>query len=255
MSSPTQWTWVWTNSERWWRTRKPSMLQSEVSKSRTRFNDWTHTPNLGQSYQAGEVIPNAWKCLCHPPSVVRENDTGQSQRDQMFSCYSLPSVSGHSSHCLFQLSYLVWWFSYLQIKTWYLIYISAPTEHLLGYVSVFRYSCQWLSVKECFLSPKPVPPLWYSVISIFSKSCIVLFFLQFWPLYSFLCFLSSTSSVLEFLHSLLAGLLDWSLILIHLAFCWKARLPEIPVLCSKSVIIFLFSLTLRLFLFGFSSFL
>ena len=28
MSSPTQWTWVWANSGRWWRTGKPDMLCS-----------------------------------------------------------------------------------------------------------------------------------------------------------------------------------------------------------------------------------
>ena len=28
MASPTQWTWVWAGSARWWRTRKPGMLQS-----------------------------------------------------------------------------------------------------------------------------------------------------------------------------------------------------------------------------------
>ena len=28
MASLTQWTWVWTNSGRWWRTRKPGVLQS-----------------------------------------------------------------------------------------------------------------------------------------------------------------------------------------------------------------------------------
>ena len=27
MASPTQWTWVWANSRRWWRTGKPSVLQ------------------------------------------------------------------------------------------------------------------------------------------------------------------------------------------------------------------------------------
>ena len=27
MASPTQWTWVWANSGRWWRTRKPGILQ------------------------------------------------------------------------------------------------------------------------------------------------------------------------------------------------------------------------------------
>ena len=28
MASPTQWTWVWASSRRWWRTGKPVMLQS-----------------------------------------------------------------------------------------------------------------------------------------------------------------------------------------------------------------------------------
>ena len=28
MASPTQWTWVWVNSRRWWRTGKPGVLQS-----------------------------------------------------------------------------------------------------------------------------------------------------------------------------------------------------------------------------------
>ena len=28
MASPIQWTWTWANSERWWGTRKPGVLQS-----------------------------------------------------------------------------------------------------------------------------------------------------------------------------------------------------------------------------------
>ena len=32
MASPTQWTWVWANTRRWWRTGKPGMLQSMGSK-------------------------------------------------------------------------------------------------------------------------------------------------------------------------------------------------------------------------------
>ena len=39
MASPTQWTWVWANSGRWWRTGKPGVLQSMGSH---RFgHDWT----------------------------------------------------------------------------------------------------------------------------------------------------------------------------------------------------------------------
>ena len=38
MASPTQWTWVWANSGRWWRTGKPSVLQS-MGSQRVR-HDW-----------------------------------------------------------------------------------------------------------------------------------------------------------------------------------------------------------------------
>ena len=41
MASPTQRTWVWANSERWWRMGKPGVLQSMGSQSRTRLSDWT----------------------------------------------------------------------------------------------------------------------------------------------------------------------------------------------------------------------
>ena len=41
IASLTQWTWVWENSERWWRTGKPGVLQSEVAKSQTWLSDWT----------------------------------------------------------------------------------------------------------------------------------------------------------------------------------------------------------------------
>ena len=32
MAPPTQWTWVWSNSRRWWRTGKPGVLQSMGSQ-------------------------------------------------------------------------------------------------------------------------------------------------------------------------------------------------------------------------------
>ena len=37
LASPTQWTWVWANSGRWWRTGKPSVLQS-MGWQRVRHN-------------------------------------------------------------------------------------------------------------------------------------------------------------------------------------------------------------------------
>lgn len=105
--------------------------------------------NLGQSYQVGEVIPNAWKGLCRPPAVGREIDTGQSQGDKMFSCYSSHSVLECSPHCTLQLSYLVWWFSYLWIKTWLShMYFNTLLNTYLAVFLSFKSSCQWLSIRE-----------------------------------------------------------------------------------------------------------
>ena len=41
MASPTQWTWVWINSGRWWWTGRPGMLQSMGSQSQTQLSYWT----------------------------------------------------------------------------------------------------------------------------------------------------------------------------------------------------------------------
>ena len=43
ITSPTQWTWVWANSGRQWRTGKPGVLQSMGSQSQTRCSNWTTT--------------------------------------------------------------------------------------------------------------------------------------------------------------------------------------------------------------------
>ena len=52
MASPTQWTWVWALSRRWWRTGKPRMLQSMQSERVAR--DWaTENSNKVQARQSG----------------------------------------------------------------------------------------------------------------------------------------------------------------------------------------------------------
>ena len=43
MASPTQWTWVWASSRRWWRTGKPGELQSMGLQSRTQLSNWATT--------------------------------------------------------------------------------------------------------------------------------------------------------------------------------------------------------------------
>ena len=47
MASPTQWTWVWANSGRQWRTGKPGMLPIHgVIKNWTQLSDWTTASGL-----------------------------------------------------------------------------------------------------------------------------------------------------------------------------------------------------------------
>ena len=41
MASPTQWTWVWVNSRRWWWTGRPHVLWFMGSQSQTRPRGWT----------------------------------------------------------------------------------------------------------------------------------------------------------------------------------------------------------------------
>ena len=60
MASLTQWTWVWASSRRWWRTRKPGVLQS--MGLRTVRHDW-------EAEQ--QQPPRTSRCWLWPePSVV-----------------------------------------------------------------------------------------------------------------------------------------------------------------------------------------
>ena len=54
MASPTQWTWVWASSRRWWRTGKPGMLQSMETQGQTRLGHRTTTTSL-----VGQLLPLA----------------------------------------------------------------------------------------------------------------------------------------------------------------------------------------------------
>ena len=55
VASPTQWTWVWVNSGRWWRTGRPGVLQSMVSQRAKQ--DWSTEPQQ----QLMELNDEIWK--------------------------------------------------------------------------------------------------------------------------------------------------------------------------------------------------
>ena len=76
MASPTQWTWVWASSRRWWRTGKPGMLQS-MGSQRVRHDwateqQWTnHFTTLAHSI-ISTVLWGEW--VSESRSVVSECD-------------------------------------------------------------------------------------------------------------------------------------------------------------------------------------
>ena len=58
MASRTPWTWVWTNSWRWWRTRKPGVPQS-TGLGRVRHDQWLTTivfANIGFSLGSNKIV-------------------------------------------------------------------------------------------------------------------------------------------------------------------------------------------------------
>ena len=61
MSSQTQWTWVWANSGRWWRTGKPGVLQSMGSQRAG--HDWA----TEQQQKLPKPTPEykLYSCICY----------------------------------------------------------------------------------------------------------------------------------------------------------------------------------------------
>ena len=68
MASPTQWTWVWASSGRWWRTGrrtgKPGMLQS-MGSQRVRHN-WATEQLIYHSLSSSlpDLVPTPWTGHC-----------------------------------------------------------------------------------------------------------------------------------------------------------------------------------------------
>ena len=81
MASPTQWTWVWANSGRQWRTGKPGVLQSTGSQRVT--HDWATErevrPKSGQTlrhFSTGAIIRPYYRIACTGFYLSHASSTG-----------------------------------------------------------------------------------------------------------------------------------------------------------------------------------
>ena len=73
MASPTQWTWVWVNSGRWWRTGKPGVLQS-MGLQRV-GHDWATEQQ--QSDQAKAPVHTDMGVLSYKAVAFKNGSLGQ----------------------------------------------------------------------------------------------------------------------------------------------------------------------------------
>ena len=63
MASPNEWTWVWANSRKWWRTGMPGMLQSTGSQ---RVGDnWAHKQQTVKSVIEQLLSSELWAVSVH----------------------------------------------------------------------------------------------------------------------------------------------------------------------------------------------
>ena len=76
IASPTQWTWVWVNSGRWWRTGEPGLLQS-TGPQRVRHNLVTEQQQqiksrfLKYENMNTEIINSLWM-KCSPECTTKK---------------------------------------------------------------------------------------------------------------------------------------------------------------------------------------
>ena len=92
IASLTQWTWVWANSRRWWRTEKPGVLQSMGSQRvrHERLSEWTTTTSHG--------VSKSWTRLSY--STTNLSRVVSAETDRPCSCYKLIDIQIKSNEIL-----------------------------------------------------------------------------------------------------------------------------------------------------------
>ena len=103
--SPTQWTWIWASSRRWWGTGKPGMLQSMGSEL-----DMTDQLNNNACHSVVESFIQAWSCslVLISKSEMRLT-SGNLTRDNAYYDFPEPHpylISGYICWAMSLLAYL-----------------------------------------------------------------------------------------------------------------------------------------------------
>ena len=144
-ASPTQWTWVWGSSGKWWRIGKPGVLQSMGSQRVRHYEDWT-TTNFLKKYQ---VTFSEQLYLFVFPSELCENShyfVSSSALDNVTILYF-----GHSKSC----GEIPW---YLMVVVTCTSLMTNDIEHLTIYLYLIIYLLAILtySLVNCLLKLSPI---------------------------------------------------------------------------------------------------
>ena len=134
MASLTQWTWVWANSWRWWRTGKLGVLLTMGLQNRTQLSNWATTKTLGcrgfpwwLTNPASNTLPvgcdkkNKIKKIKTPdiPSVL--------QRGQKLGWVGRPLVENHRSNSVLSFFHDTTFLNYFAYLTVNVLVLWHPT--------------------------------------------------------------------------------------------------------------------------------
>ena len=123
MASPTQWMWVWASFRRWWKTGKPSVLQTMGLQSQTQLSNWTEL-TLGPLFP--QIQPTIQQTMWYysiyywKMSLYEWNHTVQNHVFQ-----GSPICSFSQIHTPFQILFLR---KYLKVLVSHMYSVSPETE-------------------------------------------------------------------------------------------------------------------------------
>ena len=84
MASLTRWAWVWASSRSWWWRRKPGVLQSIGSQSRTWLSNWTELMEAEVSWTTMGFTGHTENSGCYPKNNRRPSKSCKSEPSKIW---------------------------------------------------------------------------------------------------------------------------------------------------------------------------